>query len=333
MNYPVLVGIVTWNSRADLLALIESLSAQTYQAFRVIVLDNASIDNSAHWLRRNTPQIMLIQSSENVGFGRGHNRILRERRPDEMYLALNPDVALDPDAIDALVTAVADGSYQWATGKLLLPDREFIYSVGHALDRTGYAFNIGYGMRATGQFEQPREVFGASGAMVLYTQELLARLAPSGDLFDPAMFLYNEDIDVDWRARRLGMRCIYTPAAIATHRGGQASAHLRAEALANRYLSVLKNAHWIDLLFINLPFMLCHIGLRLLLTPRRGLQITVKLIRFSVTALRKREKPVLSRMEMATWFIWSRKQRTGQPTTFRQRINVFFGCSAKAPRT
>jgi GT2 family glycosyltransferase len=329
MMRPVLVGMVTYHSREDLPALVQSLAVQMYPAVRVIALDNASGDGSAEWLETNTPHITVIRSPENIGFGRGHNRILQERRPDEAYLALNPDVVLDPDAIGALVAATADGTHQWATGKLLLPGREHLYSVGHALDRSGYAFNIGHGLRDTGQFDQPREVFGAPGAMVLYMPELLARLAPTGDLFDPAMFLYGEDTDVDWRARRAGLRCIYTPDAIAVHRGSHAAPHLRAEALANRYLSVIKNAYWRDLLLFNLPFIVIHLMLRLVLTPRRGAQIAAKVLRYAVPMLRKRESPTLTRAQILAWFAWSRAQITGQPRTLWQRLNAFRATSAR----
>lgn len=322
------IGIVLYNSLLDLPQLFDSIGKQTYAPLRITVLDNASEDGSADWVEQHIqhiPSARCLRASANLGFGRGHNTILQTRQPDEDYLALNPDVQLTPDCIKALVEATQNKTFAWATGKLLLSTSTAptVYSTGHALERGGYTFNIGNGLLDEGQFDAPREVFGASGALALYTADFLEAMTTNGSLFDEAMFMYGEDTDLDWRARLHGLHCIYTPTAVAFHRGSRPTAALRAEALANRYLSVLKNAFIVDLLTYNLPLTTLHLGLRLVLTPRAGLQITRKLLRNSISTCRKRVRPHVSRQEVIGWFHWSQAQPTGQPRSVRQRLTAF----------
>ncbi len=326
----VYVGIVAYNSLEDLPACFAALAAQVYPAIRIIVLDNASTDGSADWVESHAPQARLIRNSENLGFGRGHNQIIQRCQPgpDDFYMPLNPDVKLTPHYIAALEETLRRTGAGWGTGKLLLINAEGtptgqIYSAGHALRRDGYAVNIGYGMPDDGRFDAEREVFGAPGAAPLIRGSLIAALAQEGDLFDPGMFLYGEDCDLDWRARRQGWRCWYTPQAVAYHRGSRAQGALQVEALGNRYLSVLKNAYMLDLLTYNLPLMAAHCLLRLVLTPHVGIRLAEKLLRQGLKALRKRQRPAMSHAEMLAWFRWSLDQPSGQPATAGQRFRAF----------
>lgn len=323
MSGLVHIGIVTYNSLDDLPACFAALSAQTYPQLAVTVLDNASQDASAAWVEANAPHAHLIRSAENLGFGRAHNRILSMQPTAAYYLPLNPDVRLQPGYIAQLVQALQANNAQWGTGKLLMAAGERLYSVGHALRRDGYALNIGYGLPDSSQFDQPREVFGAPGAAPLYSRALIADIAPDGELFDPVMFMYAEDSDVDWRARRAGWRCYYTPSALAYHRGSHAQGWLRVQALGNRYLSVMKNAYRQDLLLYNLPVLMAHCLLRLLLTPREGAQLVKQLIQRIPNSLAKRQPPRLTRREMHVWFAWSRVQPCTQPQSLRGRFSSF----------
>jgi len=307
----VYIGIVTYHSLPDLPACLAGVAAQTYQPLRVAVLDNASLDGVAEWLAEYAPLTTFIQNQENVGFGRAHNQLiaLHQFNTDDFYLALNPDVHLSPNYVEHLVNALADTSTGWATGKLCRADAPaIIYSAGHALLRDGYAFNIGYGLPDDGRFDQVRPVFGAPGAAALYTARLIRDIAPDGALFDPMFFLYAEDVDVDWRAQRAGWSCLFVPQAFATHRGSQPGPELRIKALANRYLSVLKNAYWLDLLLFNSIFIIWHCSLRLLLSPRRGAWLIFHLLRNIRVVLRHRTSPRVPRHALVGWFRWSKVQ-------------------------
>lgn len=318
----IFVGIITYNSAEDIITCLDSLSVQDYPNLTVYVLDNASQDQSVSLVKTHFPTITLIENTTNVGFAQGHNQIIETCLPSENdgYMALNPDVILKPNYISLLVKVIKINGAQWGSGKLLLPGGEMIYSVGHALLKSGYAFNIGYGLPDSPDFSS-RAVFGVPGAAALYSFNLFK----DGQLFDPAMFLYFEDIDLDWRAQRAGFRCWYCAEATAEHRGSTPSAQLRTQALANRYRSVLKNACWQHLLFYNLPIITMHILARLILTPQRGLYLLQHIISQSWIILGERTTSNRDICQhMTQWFMWSKEQPSNMPRSFSQRLIAFF---------
>ena len=315
------IGIVTFNSLADLPQCFAGIRQQTYPHIRISVLDNASVDESADWVAANCPDVFLLRSPDNLGFGRGHNRIIGSLADGEYYMALNPDVGLLPGYIEAVVNALESNlSAGWATGKLIQPDGHTLYSIGHALLRDGYAFNIGYGLPDRPDFNISREVFGAPGAAVIFTDRLLAAKPV---VFEEVMFLYAEDTDFDWAARRQGWVCLYVAEAIAHHRGSQPKEALRVESLTNRYLSVFKNAYGVDLIFYNLPRIVLHVLLRCVITPRLGLRMAGRLIRLFPVMLGKRQKPVISRQDMHRWFRWSNEQPIEAYPSLMWRLRSF----------
>jgi GT2 family glycosyltransferase len=334
----VFVGIVTYNSLRDLPACFAGLARQTYPHIRVVVLDNASADGSADWVQQHAPEATVIVSPVNLGFGRGHNAILRSLQlaPGDCYLALNPDCRLDPGYVAALVAALMRHEADFATGKLLLADEDgrptgVIYSAGQGIRRDGFVINVGERMDAA-EFDQEREVMLASGAALLLSQRLIAALSTDGALFNPAFFLYAEDIDLGWRARRAGLRCWYVPTALALHRGGTLRPETRAQALGNLYLSTLRNAYWIDLLTLNLPLMIVGLLARLALTPRLGLKLARQVIGGAPAALRARRRPAIPRHEMLRWYRWSAAQQTSQPRALARRLRVYLASRAASRR-
>ena len=316
----IYVGIVTYNSAADLPECLDALYAQTFPEVTIVAYDNASADNSVAWLRTNAPTVRLIEGGENLGYGRAHNLLIRAAglRPGDAYLALNPDAILAPGYLQALWDVMmSDAETGWATGKLLLKDTDgtfsgLVYSAGHGLLRSGFAFNIGYGLPDGDSYARSREVFGAPGAAALYRAEMIGVLAPTGDFFDPAMFMYAEDTDVDWRARLQGWRCWYAAEALAYHRGSAPGGPLKMEAIANRYLSVLKNAYLLDLVTFNIPYIAAHSLARLIVTPRLGITLIRRLLSRAPAFLRRRTTPKVSRSTMLDWFGWSAAQPSKQ---------------------
>ncbi len=321
----VYVGIVSFNTLSDLPDCIACVKKQTYKDLRIIVLDNNSSDRSVAWLRTQKG-VTLIESRKNLGFGRAHNAIISSIRlkQGDYYVALNPDVRMSPSYVLELVKACKTHKAHWATGKLYKDVRSRkLYSAGHGLRKDGYAINIGYGEKDSAYWNQGREIFGAPGAAPLYTFKLIKALSRSGSFFDQRMFLYYEDVDVDWRARLLGFRCWYEPAATAEHPGGGFRSAYEIEALANRYRSVFKNAILSDLLLYNIPRLTGHVLLRLLTTPRKGLRLLSAVMRRAAVFPFNRTRRTVSAQYMNNWFIWSARQPTRQPSTLTQRFVLF----------
>jgi GT2 family glycosyltransferase len=315
------LGLVTYNSASYLPTFYESLCAQTYPHWSLTVLNNAFKDDSLAITHQYFPQARLIDHPENLGFGRANNIIIKtcNMEPGDFYSALNPDVAIAPDYFEILIKTLQEKEAGWGTGILFIQDDDCqptskIYSAGHCLMRGGYAMNIGYRRLPHETFAQVREVFGAPAAALLYSQEMMADISRvDGNFFDAHMFMYLEDVDVDWRARRMGWHCWLEPAAVGYHSASRVRGMLLAHSLANRYLSILKNAYWQELWFYSLPMMLIHMLLRLILTPKVGWLFIKTWVKNAPHAWRKRYRPVVTRAEFLQWAKWSAEQPAGNP--------------------
>ena len=112
------LNLVTYNSAATLLTCIAALDRQTFRAFSISVFDNASIDGTLDWLK-SRPDITLSANTTNIGYAAAHNRLI-DQTTSEYVLTLNPDVALDPGYLAAIVAALdADPQTGSAAGGLL----------------------------------------------------------------------------------------------------------------------------------------------------------------------------------------------------------------------
>jgi GT2 family glycosyltransferase len=154
----------------------------------------------------------------------------------------------------------------------------------------------------------------------MYAKPLVDSLAAEGEFFDEDIFLYGEDTDVDWRAHHRGWRCVYVPTAVAYHRGSHADESLKVDAIAHRYLGVLKNARASDLLSYNLPLMALHVGFRLMVSPRQGLRLAQRLFRLGPRMLAKRSPQGMTRGQIGEWLAWSQMQETAEPMSWGGRL-------------
>jgi len=252
------IGIITYNSIDCIERCLASVAQQTWPEIRVTVLDNSSSDGTAQWLKRHTKKYDLLLKSINMGFSVGHNTMI-VRHESDYYLPLNPDVELTPNYVEQMVACCeADPSVGWVSGKVLFPKTQDdacckIYSAGHAVFTNGRFTNIGYGEMDNGQYDEPREIFGANGAAPLYRTAMLNDIAlPRRQFYDELFFLYGTDTDLDWRARLRSWTCRYVPTAVAYHdaqgSGGLKDRAIRIDYIRRRYIFLLKNMFLMPLL-------------------------------------------------------------------------------------
>lgn len=326
----VVIGIVLYNSSADLPACWASLTAQTYPHLQIIFLDNYSSDASVEWVQKHAPQSTLICSDVNQGFGPAHNAIMQSYafQPTDYYLPLNPDVSLSATYIEQLVSGCERHQAGWVSGKLLEKDEHdqpsgYFYSAGQGIRRDGYVVNRGEGVRDHGQYDADAEVFFVSGAAPLIAARMIQAVSVEGALFDPQMFMYGEDADLGWRAKLQGWSCWYIPSAVALHRGGNPNVSLRAQALINTFLSTVKNAFLLDLIFYNFPLIFLSLGVRMLLRPQQTWPAVHQFFSRLMPTLKRRTQPTLSRSEMVHWFRWSEQQTSHQATGLVQRVRTY----------
>ena len=244
----VAVNIVTYNSAEDIRACIESVREQTLRDFEIHALDNASTDNSLQLLRSDHPDVHVTPSPANTGFSKAHNDLIRAF-PAEYILVLNPDTRLRRDFLERLVSALdARPDAASATGKLLRMDGITIDSTGIVMLRSQRHLDRGAGEPDLGQYDQPEDVFGPSGAAGLYRFQALRDVAVDGEFFDENFFAYREDADLAWRLQLMGWKSIYVPQAVALHRRrvtperrSQLPAAINYHSVKNRFLLRLNN--------------------------------------------------------------------------------------------
>lgn len=266
MNLPLIsVIIVNWNGAAYLHTCLAALDAQTYAPIEIIMIDNASTDHSCEVIEafrslcanrfaaepsRSHPDLRFIRNTRNEGFCRGNNQGIHASG-GEFVLLLNADVVLDSQFIERLVQIMhSDQSIGIALGKLLSgSDPMKIDSTGIVIRKTRRAFDRGQREDDTGQYQRIEEVFGASGAACLYRRAMLEDIKYSHtEYLDELFFAYKEDVDLSWRARLCGWKCVYTPDAVGWHyrkwgtgKRKDIPIGVRRHSLKNRYVMMLKN--------------------------------------------------------------------------------------------
>ncbi len=248
----VSVGIVTWNSAKYLDSCLQSLLDQNFPNVELTVVDNASKDNSIEIAKNYFPNVKIIPNKGNFGFCKGHNQAI-DASSGQYYLPLNPDVVLDSDYIsaavdtmesDAQIGTIATKLYLGAPGDTPLQ----IDLTGLFLDKKRRQYLRGFCTVEKGLFAKREEVFGVDGAAPLYRRSMLEDIRINGQYFDNSFFAHKEDVDLSWRARIFGWRCVYTPDAVGYHRrtfqpGRRQNIEeiIKLHAVKNRYLLLLKN--------------------------------------------------------------------------------------------
>lgn len=239
--------IVSWNTREHTVRAVASVTeASARMPVEVIVVDNASSDGTADAVAREFPQVRLVRSSENLGFGRANN-LAAELAVGDHLLLLNSDAFLDPGSLDVLqaqLLAAADaacvaprlrfpdGTPQPSCAPFPTPLSEILAALG--IDRWLLPRRIPgrYGARVWTALE-PLPVDWAMGACLL-----LRRSALCGEiLFDPRFFMYSEETDLCLRLRRHGYGTLFVPQATAIHVGGASGKAIDHAMLCTFYRS------------------------------------------------------------------------------------------------
>jgi GT2 family glycosyltransferase len=246
------VIIVNHNGRHYLEQCLPSLFCTARFEHEIILLDNASTDDSVSYVQQSFPCVRVIGNQANLGFAQGCNKAAQYAQGQ--YLAfLNPDTVVKPGWLEALIAALeADPKAGLATSKiLLLADPEHINTCGNEVHCTGLTLCRGLGM-VYDAFPHQEEVSAVSGAAFVIRRDLFKSL---GGL-DESFFLYMEDTDLSWRARLAGYHCIYVPSSLVLHdytlRFGPLKTFYQER---NRYLMLLKGLRWPTLLIL-LPALL-----------------------------------------------------------------------------
>ncbi len=254
MDSQATVVVLNWNGHDYLRDCLRSLFAQTYSQMRVLVVDNASTDESWRIVDEEFPAAALLRMTENLHFARGMNagfeRALED--PNAAYIvALNNDVRLDPEWLASLVAGVDGPRVGMVASKMYFMDRpRVLNSTGLCPARDGSGLDRGWNVPDDGRFDTQVDVFAASGGAALYRRELLQDVG----LYDGDFVAYLEDLDLGWRARLAGWTARFAPRAVVYHKY---SASIGARTEWKTYMGE-RNRIW--MLIQNYPLRYAFLG-------------------------------------------------------------------------
>jgi GT2 family glycosyltransferase len=197
------VIVVAYNSGDALTRCLDSLAGED-----VVVVNNGlhglEIDNAATRAR--------VIDSDNVGFGAGCNRGAREVDADVLVF-VNPDTVVQPGAVEAFAQALEAPGVGVAQARLrLLQQPELLNSSGNIVHVSGLAWPGGYGDPAQ-ELALPQDIAYASGAAFAIRRDVFRELGG----FTEELFLYQEDLELSWRAHLHGLRVLVVPEADVLH--------------------------------------------------------------------------------------------------------------------
>jgi GT2 family glycosyltransferase len=296
MRRGVFAHVLTYKSADVVESCVKALLATKMppgDELKVVVTDNASGDGALTKL--SGLAVSCVQNSTNLGFSAGHNQALGEflREGWEAFVTINPDLIVQPDTLPVMLDVLRKTNLGAVTPKLLRTDADLrpvhppiIDAAGMLMNNTLRHLDRGSGEVDRGQYDYAEEVFGGTGACLMFSQDFVKRVAlpamkyeSDADqvypqlkagragralFFDEAFFAYREDAELAWRAQLLGFGCAYCPQAVAHHRRAvvpenrsTVSELVNRWSVRNRFLMQIQN-----LFSPSLAIFLCGAALR-----------------------------------------------------------------------
>jgi len=212
----VAVIIVNWNAGAYLTDALTAVGRQRRPADRIVVVDNASTDGSRD-LATQFPDVELIALDRNAGFAEANNIGAASVADCDWLAFLNPDAFPEPGWLERLLESVGryPGVGMFASELRVASDPSRLDGAGDAYHVSGLPWRIAHGERAQADDVEPREVFAPCAAAALVRRDAFDDVRG----FDQSFFCYAEDIDLAFRLRLRGHRCLYVPGAVVRHVG------------------------------------------------------------------------------------------------------------------
>lgn len=228
--YNMVTGsIVTYNNISTIAKTLETLFGETKDIdFKLYVLDNGSSDGTPEFIEKNYPDVTVIRSGKNVGFGAGHNIIINQVE-SKYHAVINPDIVLTQNAVKKMADYMDENpDIGLLSPRICFPDgRDQIlgkrnphlkYLVASRLrgDEPGKLLKE-YAMLDC-DLSKPTEIENATGCFMFIRTDILKSIGG----FDDGFFMYFEDADLARRINEVS-KCVYYPDAVVNHVWGRDS--------------------------------------------------------------------------------------------------------------
>lgn len=257
----VSIIILNWNGEKYLRRCLESVINSSYPSKEILVVDNASSDDSITIIRE-FPEIRLIQNPTNLGFAQGNNLGYQHSTGDYIYF-LNNDTYVEPDFLEPLVKAFeSDQDLGGVQSKIYLPNEDNrLDNVGGYLTWTGFLYHYGFRKLDGSKYQRELEIFSAKGAGMCFKREVIEKVG----LFDEDFWAYFEETDFCWRVWLAGYKIKFMPESKIYHLLAASFRTVPAHSVVfhnykNRLCSLTKNLSAPYLLII-LPLQLAFLNL------------------------------------------------------------------------
>ena len=219
----VSIVIPHWNNVEILSECLKSIGSTIYPDFEVIVVDNASTDNSVQYVKANFPDVKLIENDRNDGYAGGCN-IGADLAQGKYLVFLNNDTIQNPNWISSLLSTIKSNSQIAAVQPKILNyfDRKiFDYAGGSGGHMDVYCFPLARGRLFThqendeGQYDNKEKCFWSSGTCFMVKKNIFFEAGG----FDSSFFAHMEEIDFCWRAFNRGYSIYYISSSKVYHEG------------------------------------------------------------------------------------------------------------------
>lgn len=221
----IAIVILNWNGQQLLEKFLPSIvNFSTLENVNIYIADNASTDNSIHFIKENYPTIKVIQNKKNGGYAKGYNDALKHINAD-IFGLVNSDIEVTKNWLDPIITTFKNEPKTAIIQPKILDYKnkklfEYAGAAGGLIDKYGYPYCRGRIFSElefdVGQYNDTCEIFWASGAC------FFIRSAVYFDLkgFDEDYFAHQEEIDLCWRAKNKNQIIKYVGPSTVFHVGG-----------------------------------------------------------------------------------------------------------------
>ncbi|SHH34042.1 glycosyltransferase family 2 protein [Tepidibacter thalassicus] len=287
----VQIVIPNYNGLRYLQRCLDSVYNQNFNEVELIVVDNNSQDNSCEFIKRNYPDVKLINLSKNHGFAKAVNEGIKLAKGEYVVL-LNNDTEVEKDWLKNLVECIKKDKKIFSVSSKMIQynNRNLIDDAGDEYTLLGWTFKIGEG-ESVNNYNEKKEIFSSCAGAAIYRKKIFDEIG----YFDENFFAYMEDVDISYRAKSHGYKNIYCPDAVVYHIGSGTSGSrynefkIKLSARNNVYVPY-KNMPLFQLI-INLPFLFLGFFIKYLFFLKKGFGKTyLEGLKEGITTLNKIER-------------------------------------------